>query len=74
MPALATVQFIFTPPRSALHQPPISVSYDEVDTPVLTMFHILIFDVVTPYMHITIHNPSHFYKKVTKKTCLKKLL
>ena len=38
-----------------------------VDTPFFTMFHTKVFDVVTPYMHFTIHYPSYFYKKVTKK-------
>ena len=35
-------------------------------------FYIIIFDVVTSYMHLTIHNPSHFYKKNTKNHVWKK--
>ena len=40
----------------------LTINLKTVDTSVLTMFNIIIFDVVTPYMHFTIHNPSNFYK------------
>ena len=47
-------------------------SFKSVIPLVLTMFYIIIFDVVTSYMHFTIHNPSRFYKKMYKNICLTK--
>ena len=46
--------------------------FENCGHPSLTMFHIIIFDDVTPYMHFTIHKPSHLYKKVTKNMFEKK--
>ena len=50
----------------------LTINLKTVDTPVLTMLNIKFLNVVTPYMHFTMHNPSHFYKKSDKKTSLKK--
>ena len=47
-------------------------SFQTVIPPILTMLFIIIFDIVTPYIHFTIESPLHFYKKNHKKTCLKK--
>ena len=49
-----------------------TINLKTVETPVLTMFLIIIFDVVTPYMHFTIHNPSHFTKKLQENMFVKK--
>ena len=50
----------------------LTINLKTVDTPVLTMCHIIIFNVVTPYMHFTIHNPSHFLQKKYKQHVWKK--
>ena len=50
----------------------LTINLKTVDTPFCTMFHTIVFDVVTPYMHFTIHYPSYLYKKVAKKHVWKK--
>ena len=39
---------------------------------ILTMLYLIIFDVVTPYMHLSIHYPSYFYKKKSQKNMFEK--